>query len=185
MLEKYEHDTRIMHISGNNFMGKRNQQSYYFSKIAHIWGFATWRRAWNYYDVDIKTFPEFKKTNKIANVFEGKFVQEHWNKLFAKIYYKKAGTWDHQWNYAIFINNGLCITPNVTLISNIGFGEGAIHCNNPNDKFANMEIESIGEILHPEFIIADKEADKLTLANNFNIGFWPKLKRELKRKFRL
>ena len=56
LLEKYRNDTRIMHIGGTNFQfGKnRTNYSYYFSRYAHIWGWASWRRAWEYYDEKLK-----------------------------------------------------------------------------------------------------------------------------------
>jgi hypothetical protein len=52
LLEYYRDDRRIMHISGDNFQHgkKRGDASYYFSRYTHIWGWATWRRAWKYYD---------------------------------------------------------------------------------------------------------------------------------------
>ena len=47
LLERYRDDERIGMISGDNFeFGKvRTYSSYYFSKYAHIWCWATWRRA--------------------------------------------------------------------------------------------------------------------------------------------
>jgi len=183
LLEYYHDDKRIMHISGTNYLnGKKiGDGSYYFSKIAHIWGFATWRRAWKYYDIDIKNFPKFKEQNQIENIFEGKFVQKHWLKIFKKMQAKSAQTWDHQWNYAIFSQNGLAINPNVNLITNIGFGENAVHCIDTNSKFANMKRYDIDEIIHPSFTLPNKEADKYILANNFQIGLLAKIKRELRR----
>ena len=42
-------------ISGNNFQGntRRGDYSYYFSRYAHVWGWATWRRAWLNYNFEI------------------------------------------------------------------------------------------------------------------------------------
>ncbi|EKE21540.1 MAG: Protein containing nucleotide-diphospho-sugar transferase protein, partial [uncultured bacterium] len=56
LLERYRDDEEVMMISGDNFQPSefktRNDSSYYFSGIANIWGWATWRRAWakNYGD---------------------------------------------------------------------------------------------------------------------------------------
>jgi len=44
-----------------------------------------------------------------------------------KITKPRSGTWDYQWAYTCFINNGLCIMPNVNLVSNIGFSKEAFH----------------------------------------------------------
>jgi hypothetical protein len=56
LLDKYQDDQRIMTRSGNNFQfgRKRTEYSYYFSRYTLIWGWATWRRAWQHYDAEMK-----------------------------------------------------------------------------------------------------------------------------------
>lgn len=78
LLEHYRDDTRIMTISGDNFQfdRKRGDGSYYFSKYPQLWGWATWRRAWKYYDVNMKNFEEFKKEAQINNIFNIKQQQK-------------------------------------------------------------------------------------------------------------
>lgn len=67
LLEHYRYNSKVMYISGNNFLGNKTNVngSYYFSIYPHIWGWATWRRAWKLFDRDIKDFPAYKskKTN--------------------------------------------------------------------------------------------------------------------------
>ena len=47
LLQRYEQDRRVMAISGTCFHQQvPSGQSYYFSRYAHCWGWATWRRAW-------------------------------------------------------------------------------------------------------------------------------------------
>src|SRR5207248_1893350 len=54
LLEKYADNPQVMHIGGTNFQQDNPTfsiaQSYYFSHIAQIWGWATWKRAWKKYD---------------------------------------------------------------------------------------------------------------------------------------
>ena len=56
LLRHYKDNPKIMHISGVNFQQKnsdfRCSDSYYFSRLPHIWGWATWKRAWKNYDVN-------------------------------------------------------------------------------------------------------------------------------------
>jgi hypothetical protein len=63
MLEKYRSDTRIMQICGFNALYEQQSlpYSYYFSKFGPIWGWASWRRAWEHYDVDMKLWPLVKR----------------------------------------------------------------------------------------------------------------------------
>ena len=164
LLEHYRDDTRIMTISGDNFQfdRKRGDGSYYFSKYPHIWGWATWRRAWKHYDINMKNFEEFKKEAQINNIFPIKQQQKYWTKIFQTVYEEKIDTWDYQWAYTCFINNGLCVTPNVNLVSNIGFSSNSIHTKDKSSTFSEMEAREITDIIHPNFILADQEADLLT-----------------------
>ena len=164
LLEHYRDDTRIMTISGDNFQfdRKRGDGSYYFSKYPHTWGWATWRRAWEHYGVNMKNFEEFKKEAQINNVFNIKQQQKYWTKIFQIVYEGKIDAWDYQCAYLCFINNGLCITPNVNLVSNIGFGLDSTHTKDKSSIFSEMEAREITDIIHPNFVLADQEADLLT-----------------------
>ncbi len=164
LLKYYRNDTRIMHISGNNFQfgHKRGEGTYYFSKYNHIWGWATWKRAWKYFDVNMKSFEEFKKEGQINNIFRIKQQQKYWVRVFQKTYDSEIDSWGYIWTYTCFTNNGLCVLPNVNLVSNIGFGPESTHTKGNDSIFSQMEAEEISEIVHPEFVLADQKADLLT-----------------------
>jgi hypothetical protein len=170
MLIRYRNSPQVMHISGGNFQfgQTRGDASYYFSRIAHIWGWASWRRAWNTYDVDMKDYPEFLIQNRKHSFFADRKAERYWLFHFNRMY-KKAGTWDYQWSYAIMKNHGYCIIPNVNLISNIGFGESATHAHKKSDPVANMEVFPIKTIVHPDKIEYNEEADRYTLEVAFPI----------------
>ena len=72
LLERYRHDNRVMHIGGNNFLNgwqKDRDYSYYFSNSGHIWGWATWRRAWKLFDFNISLYEKLKGKNYFQNFF--------------------------------------------------------------------------------------------------------------------
>ena len=48
MLERHRGDERVMAVTGCNFQfgRRRGDASYYYSHFIHVWGWATWRRAW-------------------------------------------------------------------------------------------------------------------------------------------
>ena len=164
LLEYYREDTRVMMISGDNFQfgKKRGEGSYYFSKYFHIWGWATWRRAWRHFDISMKSFKKFKIENQINNIFKINQQKKYWMKIFQITYNNKINTWDYQWVYTCFINNGLCIMPNVNLVSNIGYGINSTHTKDKNSILSKTEVKDIIEIMHPKFVLADQEADLLT-----------------------
>lgn len=164
MLKYYRNDTRIMHISGDNFQfgRKRGEGSYYFSKYAHVWGWATWKRAWKHYDVDMKNFIKFKIENQIENIFKINQQKKYWMKIFQLVYDGKIDTWDYIWVFFCFINNGLCIMPNKNLVSNIGFSEDALHTKDEKSVFSKIKADEMTKILHPEFLTINREADYFT-----------------------
>jgi hypothetical protein len=52
-------------------------------------------------------------------------VQAYWNSVLTKAVNGQLSTWDYQWVYTIWANNGLSINPSKNMISNIGFGNAA------------------------------------------------------------
>lgn len=169
-LEKYRHDNRIMHISGENPLDMEfGNSSYYFSLIPHIWGWASWRRAWKLYDVEFQHFDYFIENNIIQNIFEQKEAQKYWNKIFSRVKNGEINTWDYQWTYALFVNNGLSIVPNKNMVSNIGFGHDEAAHTSENAKCADRKAFEISEIKHPEFIIPEKQAVASILKERYDI----------------
>jgi hypothetical protein len=170
MLSRYRDDERIFMISGDNFQfgRKRNEYSYYFSRYCHVWGWATWRRSWAKYDVDIKLWPEIRDGNWLIDILGENNNARKWTSIFNQVYKNKINTWDFQLTFACWINNSLSIMPNVNLISNIGFGGDSTHTAY-NNIFSNMEINSmIFPLKNPPFIVIDTKADKYVSKHNFS-----------------
>jgi hypothetical protein len=165
-----------MHIGGNNFQDgiKRGNGSYYFSKYDHLWGWASWRRAWKQYDQNMSDFSDFEKNKTIIKIFKDKRAQIYWTDLFRDAHAKKMDTWDYPWNYAIWKVEGVCITPNVNLVANIGFGNDATHTKQENGSPVTISEEMIFPLLHPTKIETDVAADAYT----FGHVFWKKTGKE-------
>jgi hypothetical protein len=183
LLEKYRYDQRIMAISGDNFQpARRNSYSYYFSSLAQVWGWASWSRAWQYYDFDISLWPKIREGNLLQNILSSSKTVNYWNYIFQNIFDKNFDTWDHQWVFTCFINNGLTIMPNDNLVSNIGFGPSATHTKSRNKYsfFAFYPTKPMEfPLSHPPYIIRDKIADDFTQNNMFTLSFLQRIKLKL------
>jgi cephalosporin hydroxylase len=163
LLERYRYDQRIMAIAGNNFqIGRESTDySYYFSFYNHIWGWASWRRAWHLYDLEMKQWPEVRESNLLCDILQDTQAVAHWSKTFQSGY-EGFDTWDFAWTFACWSHNGLSILPNVTLVSNIGFGPDATHTKG-GSQFANLPTKAMNfPLRHPPFMIRDTQADDLT-----------------------
>ena len=170
LLEYYRNDNRVMHIGGINLQDSmvRGNGSYYFSRISHIWGWATWKRAWQKYDVHMSTYPQFLEQNILHLLFPNPYTQRYWQKNFNLVYRKMKDTWDLQWQYTMLMNNGLAVLPNINLISNIGFDGDATHTTDSFSAIANRPTGIIDHIQHPLFVISDSDADEYTLKKYLN-----------------
>jgi hypothetical protein len=165
LLDYYRDDQRIMTISGNNFQfgRKRTDYSYYFSRYQNTWGWASWRRAWKYYDIEMKLWPKIREMNFLRDFLVDPETVKVWNWVFDSTYNEEISTWDFQWTLTCWLQSGLNITPNVNLISNLGFGPEATYTKNADSQLANIPMEAIElPLQHPPFVIRNAQADKFT-----------------------
>ncbi|MED5098984.1 hypothetical protein P9858_02475 [Niallia circulans] len=173
LLEKYKTDSRIMAISGNNFQNKNFhiEESYYYSKYNHCWGWATWKRAWNYFDVDMDNWPLVREKKLLSGHFNDVIEEDYWNNIFEKTYQKKIDSWAYAWTFACWVQNGLTILPKINLVSNIGFGEHATHTKYSDKLIENLSVFPLEfPFVHPSLVIKNYEADRYTSDNIYKIG---------------
>jgi hypothetical protein len=162
-LEKYKDDDRVFHINGSNYqLGwvRDTDYSYHFSRLNSIWGWASWRRAWKHYDVNIPNWPEVKRKGYHFDFALNRVQALTLENAFDSVYEGRMDTWDFQWTFTILSNNGLSIIPNKNLISNIGFDGEATHTVTKN-KRSNLPTQPLAlPLQHPPFVIEDMESSK-------------------------
>lgn len=163
LLNRYARDDRVMMISGDNFQEEsRSDNSYYFSKWTHIWGWASWRRAWSHCDIDMTSWPEARHGAWLRGLSCGSDEWNYWMNLFQRQYSGEIDTWDFPWMYSCWARQGLTILPDRNLVTNIGFGLGATHTTDSKSRWANMERREIGDLRHPRCVERDRDADAFT-----------------------
>ena len=137
--KKYRNDERIWSITGTNFQreSKIRNASYFYSKYPSLWGWASWKRSWDKYDVNIKNWPDIEKNGLTKNMFEDDLRARILKLMWNNIYYKNhPDTWCYQWTLACFLNNGLNRYIQILiLIKNIGFGVDATHTIEKKNQF--------------------------------------------------
>jgi hypothetical protein len=174
LLIHYRDDPRVMAISGDNFVSAhwRPQESYYFSLFPHIWGWASWRRAWACYDVNLADWPAQRDAGLIKRMFANSpDAQTYWTDVLNRTARGEIDTWDYQWVFATWKRGALGCLPAVNLVSNIGFGAGATHTRNAEDKYANLARASLSlPISHPDNVVASAHADEWTCQHVFEVG---------------
>ncbi len=162
MLERYRNDTRVFMVSGNDFkFGLDTQDSYTFSRYPLIWGWATWKRAWQKNDVTMRTLPGALATNRLSEKLDSARAVQYWAYTLQE-HFQTQTTWDYTWLWSIWENDGLCIHPNTNLVENVGFGAQATHTRDDENLFAEL-IKARLEfpLQHPTRIERNRNGDAL------------------------
>jgi hypothetical protein len=159
LLERYRDDERVMAIGGNNFLGNRgvSPYSYYFSRYVMSWGWASWRRAWRYYDYEIKLWPALRKTGWLNSIFDDRRASTYWADIFDRV--PDHDTWDYQFLFACWTQHGLSIVPDVNLVSNIGYGVKAAHTHQHGPLAGVPAMDTSFPLRHPPYMVRNADAD--------------------------
>jgi hypothetical protein len=167
MLTKYRNDDRVGIISGSNLVETSNKNnSYHFSKYSNIWGWASWRRVWTQYDVELNKLDK-EVMEKIKGRFNNKNEYKYWKAVFEQTKEKLIKTWDYQLWFSLWINGQISIVPSVNQIENLGFGHSnATHTAGPHPakdiKKGNLKFPLIDpDVMLPDTILDNKILETL------------------------
>ena len=165
MLEHYRTDERIWVVLANNLMDEwpsPTKGSYYFSAHGYgaPWGWASWRRVWQHYDVGMGQWPALKESSSLKDFFlnEGEASDVH--DMFDRVHDGRMNSWSYQLDITRIANHGLNIIPGTNLVDNIGFGDDGTHTTSltdPRNKRTAREITF--PLAHPQFIMPDERRD--------------------------
>lgn len=174
LLIYHKDNGKIGHIGGINYLGNRVnlRESYYYSNLNQIWGWATWRRAWKNYDHKMTHWPEWKSHKMVKNFSPNSSSARFWNYYFEETFKGNIDSWGFKWTFATWKNGLWSILPKTNLVQNIGFGIDATHTKNKQkinqaDKFYSIKFP----LIHPEGAQIDTKADASVMKKYFSLQF--------------
>lgn len=125
LLPRYKSDERIMQIVSRNTSRRTDiPNTYVYSKTDSCWGWASWRRAWQYMDMrmdGIKRISVFYLIRRLG-LFRGCVKYYQFKDMYAHI--ERSNSWATRWALSILCNDGLVICPGVNMGINIGVDSG-------------------------------------------------------------
>ena len=157
LLDRYRDDHRVWVVSGDNSLKLpiTEPSSYGFISDPLIWGWATWRRAWQHHDRDMSDWSSFRRSREFRRVVPDRVERARRRYLFDS---KPWSTWDYQWSYTVLKNRGLVAVPRGNLISNVGFEHPDAHNTFGPSQQANAATFAILPITHPRSVEKDPMA---------------------------
>jgi hypothetical protein len=169
LLDRHRNDTQVMSISGTRMARSRpeQQESYRFSRYFSAWGWASWRRAWQRFELDLGDWRSKCVSYGVPSDHMSRAARRGWSRRFDEVVpssrhthvHTAPHTWDFQWTFAHFRYRGLSALPKVNLVTNIGAGADATHTSRAGLWFdiprQSMELPTIP----PRGFLIDEEAD--------------------------
>lgn len=170
MLERYNNDERIGMIDGANYMNTPIPYSYGFSRFKSTNGWATWKRAWINMDLDMNWRGGKYEESILANTGYRAKDKKYWKYRLKAIDSHTVSAWDWQWYFTLAAQNQLGIYPNISLQTNIGFGEDATHTssNSTPDRYISKG-EMIFPLQHPKYVVPYEPFEKEFFQQNVTL----------------
>jgi hypothetical protein len=174
MLDRYRNDDRVAMISGSNLVSNRfqAQESYFFTYYCNIWGWASWRRVWQHYDVNMAAWPAWRDGHGLKKIAGGRFYFEtYWRRVFDAAHLGNIDTWDYQWTFTCWRLGALTLLPARNQIRNLGFGTDATHTTADAPEFVTAARVQplIFPLIHPKDVVRQPKADEAIGSTVFGI----------------
>lgn len=125
VLDEYADDSSVAYLTAVNMAPKRTygDGSYFFASGGHIWGWASWRRAWRGHRAVLEDWPLHRpRVVEIDNPLTRPLVIKG-----DDAYGGKKCTWARFWHLAVLASEASVIVPSENLVVNVGFGPDATH----------------------------------------------------------
>jgi hypothetical protein len=126
-LEFYKDEEKVWHISGWNYpIETDGLDDVFFWRLMNCWGWATWADRWQNYEKNTdRLISEFTLADIQRFNLDG--VENFWSQVLLNRD-DMIDTWAIYWYATIFKNNGLCLNPTVSFVSNVGHDGSGVHC---------------------------------------------------------
>lgn len=162
LLSRYSTHPSVGVISGFNPHPQtwESSSSYHFSQHPLIWGWATWRRVWQNYDPDLSNWSG--KESDLSDVFNNRFLRQHFAHAFSEASSGVLDTWDVQLLHLCATTKLFTAIPSVNLIENIGFDARASHTKEYSGRLPLPRRSNLSfPLIHPDTVQVNHAFDRM------------------------
>src|SRR5438477_6298792 len=139
----------------------RADETYIFTRYGLTNGWASWRRAWRTYDVDIKSWPTIRSSGVMRDLFPNLVERWFWTQIFDRQHAGEIRSWDYQWLYTRLTHGGLTAAPIINMVANLGFRADATHATTMNKRLEPAKYNhEMWDFRAPELVIPNHDVDQ-------------------------
>ncbi|WP_211209218.1 hypothetical protein [Succinispira mobilis] len=179
-LEVYKDEEKVMTIGGYLYpIDNKSLSTPFFLKKGNCWGWATWSRAWAYFERNpdklVKNFDSVK-----IKKFNFDNEENIWGQVLDNID-GKIYTWAVFWSAIMFLKDGLILHPNESMTKNIGLDGSGVHCQADN-KYLTTKLSD--ELKYLPLVIAESYEGYIIFKKFFHdnrLTLWKRIKNKLKK----
>lgn len=141
-LEMYKDEPRIGHIQACDFTQDPSLPDTFLIKWTGSWGWATWDRAWKYFNPDGKALLNELEKRKLTYTFDfnGKYG---YTRMLRRQTEGKNNSWAIRWNASLFLKDILSLNVGKSLIQNNGFDGSGTNCGGRNLYASNLYMKEL------------------------------------------
>ena len=179
-LETYKDEPKVGHIQACDYIQDPNLPETFLIKWMGCWGWATWDRAWKYFNPDGKALlEELQKRNLTYRFdFNGKYG---YTRMLRRQIEGKNNSWAIRWNASLFLNDILSLNVGRSLVKNMGFDGTGTHAGGGGLYSSILHMQPIFvEKISP---IEENEQARMAYSRYYarTNSFWAKAIRRIKR----
>jgi hypothetical protein len=161
MLIAHRNNNNIGIICGTNFVPiKTIKSSYLFSIFPNIWGWATWKRNWKGYNLDLKYWKNFRTSKKWINICLNFDMYKTFTSMIDYYFFNKKKLWDVQYFIFLLKKNKINILPKYSIIKNIGIDKFASTTFKKSKKISYVSKKFDLKLIHPKTVSTNKKIDE-------------------------
>ena len=118
-LEKYKDVEEVMNINAHVLYTKKDLPDTFFYRFANSWGWATWKRAWDQFELNGKVLlDELTKSGKDFEFdFKGKYP---FTNMLRRQVNGEINSWAIRWNATVFLRGGYSLNAGRSMVKNRG-----------------------------------------------------------------
>lgn len=129
MLDRYEYDERIAMIAGFNEdeVSEDCEDSYFFTSVFSIWGWASWRRVVDKWEGDYAFLQDKQSMQTLRSLCKQRGYRSDFEQMCREHQQSGKEYYESIFWASMLLQSGLAIMPSKNLINNLGLSEDSTH----------------------------------------------------------